>query len=299
MDIISVPMGWILKHLCNFCGGNFAVSIMLFTIVVNLLMLPLTIKTQVTQSKQARLKPKLDAIKKKCGDDRQKYSQEMSELYTREGVSMGGGCLPMLIRMFFITGVYSVVMNPLRYMMGIDSSVVQTALTENSLNRAIDLIPLINAEQIAAIPSSMIEGYSFNLFGLDLAQFPNFSWNIAKGWQPIWIIPIISFLTSLASGFLSSKMQKKMNPDSPNMMGLMLVMPIFSLWLAFTVPGAVGFYWICSNVVMTGLQIAVQLIYNPSRIIANEQAREIIKQAQVESQKISKIADSSADVDKE
>ncbi|MEG1887336.1 MAG: YidC/Oxa1 family membrane protein insertase, partial [Oscillospiraceae bacterium] len=93
MDIISVPMGWILKQLSHLCGGNFAIAVFIFTVLVNLVMLPLTIKSQKSTAKQAKLKPRLDAIKKKCGDDKMKYQQATQDLYSTEGISMSGGCL--------------------------------------------------------------------------------------------------------------------------------------------------------------------------------------------------------------
>ncbi|MEE1047347.1 MAG: YidC/Oxa1 family membrane protein insertase, partial [Clostridia bacterium] len=73
MSFISNIMGWVLAQLSELCAHNFAASVVLFTIIVNLLMLPLTIKTQKSTAKQAKLKPKLDALKKKYGNDKQKY----------------------------------------------------------------------------------------------------------------------------------------------------------------------------------------------------------------------------------
>ena len=282
MDLISKPMGWVLKYLCLLCGGNFAGAIVLFTILINLLMLPLTIKTQKSQAKQARLRPKLDAIKKKCGDDKQKYSQEMSELYSREGVSMSGGCLPMIIRMIFIYGVYAVVINPLVYIMGANASEVSALMSEQGLTRAVGLIQLIHNGTVPDITNGAIDEISFSFFGLNLADQPVFSWNIIGGFQAIWLVPLLSFVTSMFSSISSMIMQKKTNPDAPSMMGMMLIMPLFSLWIAFSVPGAVGFYWACSNLIASGIQVLVQIIYNPSRIIAGEQAKDIIKMAKAE-----------------
>ena len=127
MEFISKPMGWLLAQLSNILGDNFAASVFAFTILVNLLMLPLTIKTQKSTAKQAKLKPKLDALKKKYGNDKQKYSQAMSELYSKEGVSMSGGCLPMIIRLLVMMGVYYAVISPLTYVQQIDSSAISSA----------------------------------------------------------------------------------------------------------------------------------------------------------------------------
>ena len=126
MELISRPFGYFLEWLSNLLGGNFALSVFVFTLAINLVMLPLTIKSQKSTSKQARLKPKLDALKKKYGDDKQKYSQAMQELYTRENVTMAGGCLPMIIRMVIIFAVYYVISDPLQYLLRFSAADVTT-----------------------------------------------------------------------------------------------------------------------------------------------------------------------------
>ena len=82
--------------------------------------------------------------------------------------------------------------------------------------------------------------------------------------------------------------QKKTNPDAPRMAGMMLTMPILSLVIAFTVPGAVGLYWAASNVISGGLQLIMQIVYNPNRMIAMEQAKTIIKKNKAEAAIINK-----------
>ena len=92
-------------------GNNFAAAVLLFTLFINLALLPLTLKSQKASVGQMRIKPKLDELKKKYGDDKQRYSQEMQKLYQQENISMSGGCLPTLIRMpsfsRFITSLLS------------------------------------------------------------------------------------------------------------------------------------------------------------------------------------------------
>ena len=98
-NILNIPLGWILKNISALFGGNFAAAVFVFTLLVNLAMIPLSIKSQKSSVQQIRLKPKLDELKKKYGDDRNKYATETQRLYQEEGVSMSGGCLPMLIRL--------------------------------------------------------------------------------------------------------------------------------------------------------------------------------------------------------
>src|SRR5699024_8052761 len=113
MELIFKPFEWALQGLnwlLSLAGiGNYALSILVFTILVNAALIPLNIKQQKTMAGQARLRPKLDALKEKYGDDKMKYNAAMQELYQREDVKMMGGCLPMLLRMIFLMGVYSAI----------------------------------------------------------------------------------------------------------------------------------------------------------------------------------------------
>jgi len=291
MSIITIPMGWILKQLSVFCGGNFATAVLIFTLLINLLMLPLTIKSQKSTASQAKLKPKLDALKKKCGDDKAKYQKATQDLYSKEGVSMAGGCLPMIIRMFFMMGVYWAVMSPLTYIIGIDKGIIKDAMASLDIKRELQLVSLIQQGAVPGISADAISGISFNLFGLDLSQTPEFSLDIFGSFKMIWIIPILSFVTSMMSSLVSLAVQKSANPDAPNMAAMMLTMPLFSLWIAFTVPGAVGFYWVCGNIIMGFLQALVQFMYSPAKIIAKDQSKAVIKRYNEEKNKLSQFAE--------
>jgi len=126
-DFISKPMGWILARLSELCSNNFALSVLIFTVLVNLIMLPLTIKSQKSTAKQAKIKPKMDALKKKYGNDKQKYSMAVNELYAKENVSMSGGCLPMIVRLMVMMGVYWAVVSPLTYVVNINTGAINAA----------------------------------------------------------------------------------------------------------------------------------------------------------------------------
>ena len=297
MEILYKPLGMVLQWFSTLFGGNFAGAVFFFTLLINLIMLPLTIKSQKSSANQARIKPKLDALKKKCGDDKVKYNQEMQELYQRENVSATGGCLPMIIRLLIMFGVYEVITSPLRYLAGVDASIISDALaTVKDMGYAItrgdiQLVSLIEtgAVELSGIDLSSLHSVSFDLFGLDLTETPKFAFNIFSGaFQPIWLIPIASFVTSIVSSVISMAMQKKTNPDAPNMAGMMLTMPIMSLVIAFSVPGAVGFYWAVSNLISTGIQTVVQLFYSPAKIIAREQLSAMMLKDKKEKETIKK-----------
>ena len=89
----------------------------------------------------------------------------------------------------------------------------------------------------------------------------------------------------MLTSVISLQLQKKMNPDQPNMTGMMLSMPLISLFFAFSLPAAVGLYWAFSSLVAGLLQAAVQVIYSPQRLLAEEQAKLIIKRNNEEKQR--------------
>ena len=105
------------------------------------------------------------------------------------------------------------------------------------------------------------------MFGLDMTAFPH--WKTEDAFNKIVIIPILSFVTSLGSSLVSTLIQKKNNPaagqQATQMMLMMLMMPFFSLYIAFRVPAAVGFYWIISNLVAILQQIFIFKQYPPRK----------------------------------
>ena len=87
-DIINKPLGYVMGFLADLFSNNFAAAVAVFTLVINLVLIPLSIKSQKSAVQQTRIKPKLDELRKKYGDDRQKMAMAQQELYKQEGVSM-------------------------------------------------------------------------------------------------------------------------------------------------------------------------------------------------------------------
>lgn len=123
-DIINIPLGYVMRFLAQILGGNFAASVLLFTFLIDVVLIPLSIKSQKSTVSQMRIKPKLDELKKRYGDDKQKMAQAQQELYQKENVSMAGGCLPMIIRLVILFSIYTLILSPLTYMAGIKDTKV-------------------------------------------------------------------------------------------------------------------------------------------------------------------------------
>ena len=338
-DIINIPFSYILRFIADMSGGNFAIAVFVFTLLINLAFIPLTIKSQKSSVQQMRIKPKLDALKEKCGDDKQKYSQEMQELYQKEGVSMGGGCLPMLFRMLVMLSIYWLIMSPVTYLSGVEKAKVanvNTVVTEslntikkkdedkynslikkldwstNNANNQLGIIKIIRdddklellKDSIPAKDYKKIDNdlqymikkdkeadIDFTLFGIDLTATPKFSIDIFNAFNRTWIMPLLAFAAQILSSLLSMMLQKKQNPDAPNMMGMMLTMPLISLFIGFGFPCGVTFYWACSSLIGGVIQVLVQQYYGPQKLLAKDRAKELVKQCDFETTQIKKFGE--------
>lgn len=340
-DFINVPLGWVLRFIADIFNNNFAMAVFVFTLLINILFIPLTIKSQKSSVQQLRLKPKLDELKKKYGDDRQKISQETSKLYQEEKVSMSGGCLPMIIRLVIMMSIYTLILSPLTYMANIDEAAVVSdkinAVISEELEDADDarkaeinkiikwdtnrpeltLVNLIRSDDPEGTVKKLYtecgkeKEYSkiekdlqtvikrdqnketqinYDFFGIDLTGTPDFDWNIFEAFRLNWILPILAFVSQILSSILSMKMQKKTNPDAPSMSGMLLMMPVISLFIGFSLPGGVTFYWACSSLIGGLLQVAVQYYYGPHKLLAKMRGKELTKQSDFEAGQISKLS---------
>lgn len=282
-NIINIPLSYILNFFAGLLGNSFAAAVLVFTIFINLAMIPLTIKSQKASVGQMRIKPKLDELKKKYGDDKQRYSQEMQKLYQEENISMSGGCLPMLIRLPIMFSIYYLITQPLTYLMKVPADVINKVsealkLQSGSYTRELTIIDAVKKDpSLSAEIAEKIDNINFSLFGLDLTQTPKFSINIFENFDLIWLIPIGAFAAQMLTSIISLRIQKKINPDAPSMGGMMLTMPLISLFIGFTVPGGVGFYWACSSLIGGLLQSGLQYFYGPQKMLANERAKELMQ----------------------
>lgn len=299
--IINIPLSYILNFFADFMGNSFAAAVFVFTIFINLAMIPLTMKSQKASVGQMRIKPKLDELKKKYGDDKQRYSQEMQKLYQEENISMSGGCLPMLIRLPIMFSIYYLITQPLTYLMKVPADVINKVgealkLESGNYTRELTIIDAVTKDNsLSTEIAGKLNDINFSLFGLDLTQTPKFSINILNDFEWIWLIPIGAFLAQMLTSVISLKIQKKINPDAPSMSGMMLTMPLISLFIGFTVPAGVGFYWACSSLIGGLLQSGIQYYYGPQKMLANERAKEIITIFDNEKKYIDKRLDKSGD----
>ena len=114
MGILASPMSYLLTWIYDFIG-NYGLALLVFTILIKGVMYPLYAKQIKTTMNMSKMQPKIKEIQKKYAKDKALMNQKMAELYKEEGGSMYGGCLPMLIQMIVIMGLFALLRNPMNY----------------------------------------------------------------------------------------------------------------------------------------------------------------------------------------
>ena len=110
--LVSIPLLYAL-HFFNRFTGSFGIDIILLTVVIKLLMAPLTHKSFVSMKQMQKLQPQMERLKEKFKDDKEKLNKEVMELYRRNGVNPLGGCLPMVLQFPVFIGLYNALSTPI------------------------------------------------------------------------------------------------------------------------------------------------------------------------------------------
>ena len=254
--------GAILKFFYDI-SGNYGVAIILFTLAVNIILLPLTWKQQKSTTKMQSIQPELKKIQQKYKNDKEKLNMEMMKLYKDNNINPMGGCLPLLIQLPVIFILYQIVYRPLTYMIGMEPNAVEAL-------KAAHKITDYSAEiKIAALESKV----DFNFLGLDLSQTPSFN---AFNW--FWLIPLLAGVTTFALSWLTTRQSnaRKAEKDGDNstadtMQTMTKIMPLITVWFAFNFPAGIGFYWIANNLFKMVQQVAVNKILSKEDPLVIEQ----------------------------
>ncbi len=281
LDVILSWIGAALNWLTNTLGfGNYVLGICIFAVIVEILMIPFAIKQQKNSIRQATLRPKEMAIKKKYKGrndqpSMQKMQAEIQEMYQRENFSPFSGCLPLLVQLPIIMALYSIVMDPLHYVLG-QASGVSGALTTyaataraagglgislQSSNGTIELLSNLknidlagisdfafftNGDEIYESLGSVVNSLpNFNIGPLNFGLLPSF-----ENWQ-LLLVPALTFVTY----FLTSKLNRKFMYQSAANEGadsrqvacsnsmMDITMPAMSTFFTLAVPALIGVYW--------------------------------------------------------
>ena len=256
-DFIYQGLGYVIRF-CYYTIGfeSYALALLWFALIVKIVLLPFGIKQQKNQIKGARLRPKMYAIEKKYAGrtdqvTMRKKQQEIMEMQQKEGYSPLSGCLPMLIQLPLILVLYRIIQRPLSYicMLGEDTIKALTEsplITETNAANEIKILGQVLEAGVGNFPElAEVKLPNFTLFGgINLATSPQF-------WSWALLIPVIvfgsQFLTMKFSRILNPMMTATQNQTKEAQMSMKIMdfaMPLMTLFLSFSLPAALGLYWI-------------------------------------------------------
>ena len=285
-NLITVPFGWILAQLYNLTG-NYGVAMILFAVVVYMALLPMTAKSKKSMMKMSRIQPAMQEIQRRYAGDQQKQSEAIRQLQQDEGVSMGGGCLWAMIPMFILFPLFTVIREPITYILGcpaeVSTQIVELlkGLAPESFTgniayaqvTAAQLIPQFAAEIKAAIPAvedAVLTGINFSFLGLDMGAIPSWTfWNWTSfNWATVGLalIPLLSAGTQIVQTKIMQKLNDSVIVDKNGVQdeeaaknsqqaqttkSMMLMMPLMSLMIGFSVSAGLSIYWFIGGIVRT------------------------------------------------
>lgn len=277
IDAILGFFGTIVKFCYNIGGKNYLIALILFAVVVKIAMLPLSIKQQKNSIKQASLRPKEMAIRKRYAGrndqpTQQKMQQDIMDLYQKENFNPMGGCLPLLIQLPVLLALYQVIIKPLQYLCKVPKEVISKLyeVAEITNTAATDaqfkLVSAMKAnfDKFADVAKGHIteaELPNFNLFGIDLTRTPSLD-DMSKTGLVLLLVPILTFVCM----YLGMKINKKfmynanegVEQDAATGCSMKImdwVMPLMSVYITFIVPAVIGIYWIFNNIFGTIQQV--------------------------------------------
>ena len=285
-NLITVPFGWILAQLYNITG-NYGVAMILFAVVVYMALLPATAKSKKSMMKMSRIQPAMQDIQRRYANDPQKQNEALRQLQQDEGVSMGGGCLWSLLPMFILLPLFTVIREPITYILGCSAEVsneivmLLKGLAPDAFGpsavyaqvTAAQLIPQYAAEIKAAIPvveDAVLHGINFSFLGLDMGAIP--TWSFWKWGTFTWSTVGLFLIPLVSAGIqvLQTKIMQKLNDSvivdkngvqdeetaknsqqAQTAKSMMLVMPLMSLMIGFSVSAGLSIYWMVGGLVRT------------------------------------------------
>lgn len=251
--------GYILNYIYNLVQ-NYGVAIIIFTVLLKLCMLPMSIKQQKTMKKSAKVQAELKVLQDKYANDPVRLNQEMMDLYKNENMSPFSGCLSSILQMVVIISIFYLVSRPLTYMLHVEPDIINNYVTEIQAESSEN----VNYQEIAIIrekgKTDERVNLNMNFLGLDLSSVPsqNFS-----DWK-VFVIPMLYVLTSVISMKITTNMQtikkeekveetkKSEEEDAMAEMSktMTYMMPIMSVSISLIAPLGLALYWLISNALM-------------------------------------------------
>ncbi len=294
LDWIGYVFGYVI-YFGYQISGAYVIGLILFTIVVKLVMLPMSLNQQRTNAKQARIQPKIRELQEIYRNNPTRLQEEQQALYARENISMMSGCLPMLIQLPVVLGLYRAIVNPLTNVLHLSVDKVNKLIALGGVDASknyyaqseiINLFPKIREQVEAAgiftggelAKLDQLSDGAFTLFGLNLLEMPALT-------SILVLIPVCCFISSMAMMMMTMKNTAAAGQSGCAKWMTPVLMSGLTTWLAFSVPGAVGLYWIIQNLVGMVERALLNKFYNADIMEAADEAGRYARR-ELEEQKV-------------
>lgn len=304
MGFLAMILGPLMRMLYQMIP-NFAVTMIVFTVIIKLLMLPLMIKQQKSMAKMSVFTPMINEIQQKYKNNQEKMQEEMVKFQQEYGYSPTAGCLPMLVNMLVLFGMVEVVYRPVQYILGIPKEAISAACTalgiaNNGAAFQTGLIEAIHAGLASGVDTgltteqlSSIANFNTSFLGMDMCTIPGFSFSL------IMIFPIIAAVTMCISQVLSTKMSGQQAQMQGSMKVMMLVMNLMFVTFCFNAPVGFSLYYGVSNVVQIFQSYVTYKIYSPEKFKAQYEAELAAKRAEKKKKRTVTVEQNGKQVEKE
>ena len=266
---------------------NYGVSMILFTIIVKLALLPLTIKQIKSSQKMQEIQPEIDRIQKRYKNDKEKLNQELMKIYQEKGVNPAGGCLPILVQFPIMLALYYTIRKPLTYMLGWSKEMIGNIIVkimeikpdffsgnqysfidqfesvkanpaavadlfEKNIYYEINLVDAINT--IPNLLEEGIEKISLNFLGIfNLGVKPTYDLSLITQNPGLYVPALVLVILAVVTTYLSSKLSTKHMGQSSNSQveqtnkTMMIFAPVMTILIGFQAPLGLSLYWTVSN----------------------------------------------------
>ena len=305
---ICVPFAWLVRLFYNLTN-SYGVALILFTLVIKLIMLPFQMKSKKSMMRMSRVSGQMQELQKRYAKNQAKLQEAMQKLYEEEGVNPMSGCLWSLIPFPILIALYSIIRQPITHFMMLSKDVLQTVV-QSAADAGVNLTNIVMMDKATGAPAlkdglyqmaaygqinlvkavqemglSTPEGWfdmNYNFLGLDLTATP---WEYVKSFTFTWAVIGVILIPILAglSQFVFSKLTMKTQPQADaaggaSMKSMMYMMPLFSVYIAFIMPAALGVYWIAQSV-FSLIQEAILNKTFSAKLSEEEEARFQARQA--------------------
>lgn len=275
--------GYLLNFLYNLIQ-NYGLSIILFSIIIKIVLLPISINQQKTMKKTQKIQEEVKKLQVKNKNNPEALQRETMELYKRENMNPFGGCFSAIVQIILLFSVFYLVRCPLTYMKKVEPEVIQKyteAINEGEEKK--DAYPEIS---IIREKSGEDESVYINMefLGLDLSSIPS---RDVSDWKT-YVIPVLYVVSTFISMRITASMQKKKKDLKPTIdengnevqpeldqadlmaqtnRNMSYMMPILAVSISLVAPLGLALYWLTNNILM----IIERLLLN--RFIKDEEEK--------------------------